>query len=439
MANEQQTPKGAKPDEQTSFAASEAFPDAKHIFTSHLRPLAEIQEGCLVVLDTNVLLVPYTVASESLQGIEKTFRKLLKEGRLLIPSQVTREFAANRPRKLVELHQALSEKKSRSQTFAIGKYPLLEGFEAFKELRRLEEDINRQISEYQKAFSKVIEIVRGWTWDDPVSSLYRDIFSEAVIVEATGTRAEALKDIERRKALKIPPGYKDASKEDGGSGDILIWQTILEIGCSQKKDVIFVSGDEKPDWWHRSAGIHLYPRFELVDEFYRISGGKSFHIVNFSKCLELFGAEPKVVEEVREREVEAVTSPVPLVHGPEIRMIVMGPRGDPNARIGEMITAKIKITNADDFGDSLYISHVHVQVQRGTRPVESANLLRDPIFLMRFGDKVEVEHTFQVIPGDGPFLFCDVIVQGLDNRDGEAQGEKQVFYLTFPGLIKIVA
>jgi hypothetical protein len=68
--------------------------------------------------------------------------------------------------------------------------------------------------------------------------------------------------------------------------------------------VILVSGEEKPDWWHKSDGQPLYPRFELFDEYRRASGGCSFHIVSFSQFLELYGASGAVVEEVRQTEIQ---------------------------------------------------------------------------------------------------------------------------------------
>ncbi|MBK7181195.1 MAG: hypothetical protein IPH82_29115 [Chloroflexi bacterium] len=105
-----------------------------------------------------------------------------------------------------------------------------------------------------------------------------------------------------RQTHKIPPGYKDAAKDDDGIGDLLIWHTILQVGKERNANVIFVSGEEKADWWHKSEGQVLYPRYELVDEFRRASDEKSFHITSFSQFLNLFGASESIVKEVREEE-----------------------------------------------------------------------------------------------------------------------------------------
>ncbi len=119
--------------------------------------------------------------------------------------------------------------------------------------------------------------------------------------------ADIRNDLATRQAHSIPPGYKDASKPDSGIGDLLIWRTILDVGEKLNVDVIFVSSDEKADWWHQSDKQALYPRHELVDEFRRHSKGKSLHILRFSDFLRLFGASKEVVEEVRQEEKQAVS------------------------------------------------------------------------------------------------------------------------------------
>ncbi len=73
---------------------------------------------------------------------------------------------------------------------------------------------------------------------------------------------------------------------------------------------MFVTGEEKPDWWHRSSDGPLYPRYELLEEFRRASKGKTFHIMNFAELLEQSGAEKVVVEEVRREQVLVAKPPL---------------------------------------------------------------------------------------------------------------------------------
>lgn len=287
------------------FIANTIYPEAEPIFTARLKSLEEIKSDCLVVLDTNALLVPYTTSKESLEQIRRTYTGLAAEHRLIIPGQVAREFAKNRANKIGELYQQLSAKRDSAPAIQKGAYPLLESVEEYQKSLRLEDDINRLLREYRETVGRVLEHVRGWTWDDPVSLLYGELFTGGIVMEANLNQEEVKKEHVRRKLHTIPPGYKDS-----GVGDLVIWFTILEIGRANKKSLIFVSGDEKPDWYHISNKQPLYPRFELVDEYRRASDGQSFHIIQFSKFLGLYGASESVVEEVRqeERQIRLETS-----------------------------------------------------------------------------------------------------------------------------------
>jgi exonuclease VII small subunit len=297
-----------KKENQTSFdifIANSTFPDAKSLFATYIKPLEEIKKTALVVLDTNALLVPYSIGKESLSQIKETYKKLVKTEQLLVPGQVAREFVKNRTNKIAQLFQQLSRKQNSTHNLQTGKYPLLESLSDYEETIRLEKEIDKLLNEYKKAISNVLDHIRSWTWNDPVSLLYAELFTKEVVFDLALNKEEQEKlqeELSRRQLHHIPPGYKDSNKEDSGIGDLLIWFTILEVGKSRKKDVIFVSNDQKPDWWYQSEKQALYPRYELVDEFRRESDGFSLHILPFSRFLDLYGASESVVEEVREEE-----------------------------------------------------------------------------------------------------------------------------------------
>jgi predicted nucleic acid-binding protein len=276
------------------------YPDAAAIFSFQPEPITAVIADCLVVLDTNVLLVPYNTGKESLEHIRKIYSALAKQSRLIIPAQVAREFAQNRSEKIGTVFQQVSLKRNTS--IKQQAYPLLESVAEYQEVIRLEQQIDSQLNEYRKAVALLLDAISSWYWNDPVSTLYRELFGEGVVHEPTIKADDFLKDLETRQEHKIPPGYKDASKSDRGVGDLLIWRAILELGQTRQKHVVLVSGDEKADWWHRSENQALFPRFELIDEYRRASGGRSFYIISFAELLELFGASAEVVKEVRQEE-----------------------------------------------------------------------------------------------------------------------------------------
>jgi len=291
-----------KDTEYDIFVNNKIYPKAENLFSVRVKDIEKVKSNSIIVIDTNALLVPYLTGSESLSELEKVFKKLIKEKRLIIPAQVAREFVKNRPTKLKEIFQQLTRKQSSIQSLKIGNYPLLEGIKEYSEASELEENINQQLNAYRKKIGKLIAQVKAWQWDDPVSNIYHKLFKGNIIYELTQKREEIEEQLRYRYIHKIPPGYKDDSKPDEGIGDLLIWLTILELGSKLKKDLIFVSGDEKADWFHISEKKSLYPRFELVNEYNLASNGKSFQIIKLSSLLTLFDADEKVVKEIAKEE-----------------------------------------------------------------------------------------------------------------------------------------
>ncbi|TCI84514.1 PIN domain-containing protein [Tenacibaculum sp. M341] len=290
-----------KEKEYDIFVNQKIYPNASEIFGVSLSSLNKIKGDCKIVFDTNALLVPYLTGSDSLNELKKVFEKLKKQKRLVIPGQVAREFANNRPEKLKEVYQQLTRKQNGLQSISIGKYPLLENIKEYKEAIELEAKLNEQITQYRKKIKSLVNEVKSWNWNDPISEIYKDVFTKGTVLDLKFDENEVKEKLQYRYLHKIPPGFKDDNKPDDGVGDFLIWLTILKI-AEEKQDVIFVSGDEKTDWYHKSEKNGLYPRFELVNEYRIASGGKSFHILKFSELLNLLGADDKVVREVAKEE-----------------------------------------------------------------------------------------------------------------------------------------
>jgi DNA-binding NarL/FixJ family response regulator/rRNA-processing protein FCF1 len=321
------------PEEYDIFIANSTYPEAEVIFQSWMKSLNEIRDDCFVVLDTNALVVPYTISPKSLDKIRSVYQSLVKKKRLVIPGQVAREFAKQRPNKISELFQQLNRKANGLQPLQKGKYPLLENLPAYQEAIGIEAELDQSLQRYRKAVVEVLVHIREWTWNDPVSSLYAELFSKEVIVDLPIEKEQVKQELMRRQTHHIPPGYKDSGKEDDGIGDLLIWLTILNVGKTHKKSVIFVSGEEKADWWYKSEGQILYPRYELTDEFRRNSEGQSFHIISFSDLLDLYGVSEDVIREVRETEQQSRN----ILSQQEIRILELTQKGFTNEEIASRL------------------------------------------------------------------------------------------------------
>jgi len=284
------------------FVANKSYPEASGVFFDGYQTLEQVRDSCLVVLDTNALLVPYGISKNGLSEIEATYKPLAASNRLVVPGQVAREFAKNRPGKISDIFQAVSRKQNFSSPER-GSYPLLEGTPSYKKLRELENQLIELIGEYRNAITDLLAHIRDWNWNDPVSKLYSQFFPNA-IVDPPIDEAAIRKKLTYLHDNKVPPGYKDGAKLDQGVGDLLVWQVAVHVAKERKLPIVLVGGDIKADWFYRSEGQALFPRFELVDEIRRASEGKSLHIVSFSKFLELFGATAEAVGEVRTEEIK---------------------------------------------------------------------------------------------------------------------------------------
>lgn len=72
----------------------------------------------------------------------------------------------------------------------------------------------------------------------------------------------------KRYEAKIPPGWKDQEKdEDRRYGDYIVWLQLQDKAKQEKKDMVFVTRDEKEDWVDVLHGKKM-PSHALMKEFY---------------------------------------------------------------------------------------------------------------------------------------------------------------------------
>lgn len=92
---------------------------------------------------------------------------------------------------------------------------------------------------------------------------------------------------EKRYASKIPPGYRDNKKTANRFGDLFVWKEIIGYSKLKEVDIIFVTHDQKEDWWNTISGKTIGPRIELRKEFYEETK-KMFHMYTMSSFLSFF-------------------------------------------------------------------------------------------------------------------------------------------------------
>jgi transposase-like protein/rRNA-processing protein FCF1 len=310
-------PEGFKTPKEQAFLIEDILPDSSGFFEDEPLGLDVAIEDADIVLDTNVLLIPYGAGASSLSEVVEIYAEIKGRNRLYIPAQVAREFVKNRPNKLAQLYQGISDRISKLTIPESLSYPILESVEAFQNLNKLISEVEEKKKILKESAKEVRETIKKWGWNDPVSKAYRPVFSNDIIISPSIDRDKVLEEMERRYKHAIPPGYKDASKPDGGIGDFLIWKTILSLGEKHKRSVVFVSGDEKADWLHGVEGSGFLPRFELQAEFRRMSEGHDIYIIPLSRLLELRKAEESSVKEIRTEENRIREATSVIVECPE--------------------------------------------------------------------------------------------------------------------------
>jgi len=283
---------------------SDIFTNPSKIFMKQFKSLKQIKGSCVFMVDTNVLLLPYTVGSKELSEIAKIYKILLSDDRLYISAQVAKEFAKNRPKKLEEMYKSVSDYYSRLKNFEMPKYPMLGILSEYKAVSEIEDKGNALLKEYKAKISAVMNYIKELNWDDSVSIAYSKLFIDKYVVDNGWKYEEIKKELEERFRYNLPPAFKDKGKEDGGIGDYLIWKDLIQLGQSKNTDIVFVTGDEKSDWFHQSSGAKIYPRFELIYEFNENTSGRDIYFISLSEMMELFSKDSETINAIRTVENE---------------------------------------------------------------------------------------------------------------------------------------
>lgn len=299
---DRRVPTNASKASDDAFWLEDTYPDASGLFSYKPATTKIIVAESFVALDANVLLWPYELNSASLAEIDRVYGELQSSGRLVVPAQAAREFYKHRARKLAALSEQIEGAITRAKKQPLqGTIPLLQDDEDYKAAQAIAKDIINSSKKLSEKLEVVKTSLQSDVGNDPVSAVYRKHLAHAVVELKGMGRSEILSEVERRARLHIAPGFKDQGKEDGGVGDYIIWRTILQQAEDRQTHCLFVTNEEKADWWVKSGGA-FQPRPELLDEYRRASGGHSLHILPLSELLSRFSAKKAVVQGVQALE-----------------------------------------------------------------------------------------------------------------------------------------
>ena len=250
-------------------------------FEQYTLPDSEIRailENGILVFDTNVLLNLYSYTKSTKEKMLEIMKKY--KNRLWMPYQVGWEFFNNRENKISNVQGGCDKLLKYINDSKNGFDKLLnDNYKRHPYIDR--ESISALFRNQLKTVSDEIEKLKA---QDPnydkndtilkqLTQLYNKKVGDDYSIEEYKT---IFKDGEKRYEQKTPPGFADLKeKKDQGPrhlyGDLIIWKQMIDKSKSTNNDIVFVSEDQKEDWYEKDSNR---PRRDLIKEFGTLTEGK---------------------------------------------------------------------------------------------------------------------------------------------------------------------
>ena len=234
-------------------------------------------DNCIFTFDTNFLLNMYRYSDETKDTFFKIFDVI--NDRLWLTNRVVNEFFENRLKVIKKQNETYSETINMIDN-------LIDKLNKKREHPFIDENIQNKFSEVSEELKEELKkrensYIDRLNNDDIVKQL--EIYFDNKVSD--GFKNETLETIfeegENRYKEKVPPGYEDYKK--GGNkdqdkqytfndklriyGDLILWKEIIEKSKNNDCHILFITGDEKDDWWLNFEHKTIQPRPELLKEF----------------------------------------------------------------------------------------------------------------------------------------------------------------------------
>ena len=240
--------------------------------------------GGMIVLDTNVLLDLYRYNKEACDDLLSVLERV-KE-RLWIPHQVMDEFWHHR-------EEVLQDKRG---TVKVIRALRRQCETAVHELRTWakkaalpKEQPPGLVAILEEAFTELISKIADHA-DIDADELAKNTANDAILTKlesilenrvgpplSSEEHAAAVDEARRRGRERKPPGFKDVGPEGKGpTGDYVLWHELIGEARARREDILFITGDEKEDWWRLEEEKRRGPRPELVEELLAAAEVKLF-------------------------------------------------------------------------------------------------------------------------------------------------------------------
>ena len=247
----------------------------------------ELWEKAVFVFDTNVLLNLYRYSAKTRNSLLAAFESF--KNRIWIPYQVAYEYMNKRCEVIYETVQRYDQFKKEIDNFTN---------KAVETLRLTSND--DEISELKRYLFKWLDSNKDRNL--LVVSAEKDEILDKILTIFEGRVGEKIDDAEldlikeegkKRYDKSIPPGYKDEKKkknqeEDNNAyGDLIIWKQIIKYAKEKAVGIVYVTHDQKEDWWNIIKGKTMGPRIELRKEF-MVETNQEFHMYSMNSFINTY-------------------------------------------------------------------------------------------------------------------------------------------------------
>lgn len=252
------------------------------------------------VFDTNVLINPFRFQETAREVIFEILEKLCKSDRIWIPHQVGLEYHHNVDEEIYKQEKSYEDLKTSITKLGTDleneykrislKHSTLILNDAIQKkfndvLEELTQEVDKQKKEHpdcEKLKLRIARIFKGKVGAPYTQEQLDELYNEG----------------EKRYEHSVPPGFRDESRKGESKryfdgifytkkyGDLVLWKQIIDFAKDKETDVIFVTDDEKADWWSISHGKTVGPHPELLQEFKRETEGKNIYIYKTKQFLE---------------------------------------------------------------------------------------------------------------------------------------------------------
>lgn len=275
----------------------------KEFIEPNQREKQKLWEQAVFVFDTNVLLNLYRYSAKTRNSLLAAFESF--KDRVWIPYQVAYEYMRKRCEVIYETVQRYEQFTKELESFsgkATETLRLTSGDEEISELKRY---LYKWLASNKERNLLVVNVE-----EDEILAKILQIFDGKVGEVLTDTEIQKIKEEgKKRYAEKTPPGYKDDKKkkdaedDNNAYGDLIIWKQIIEYAKKNGVGIVYVTHDQKEDWWNIVKGKTIGPRIELRKEFIEATQ-QEFHMYSMNSFISTYNRmnenllDKSVVEEV---------------------------------------------------------------------------------------------------------------------------------------------